>query len=451
MTHNRIRLTVAAMLSAMALLAVAEGLAAPGPAQRPGPALTRATPKVTPPGSTSPAGGGPTGVYGRGAQTPLQLIPMAKPNLVIYFPFDLDVYDRANPTVPLDIVGHPIINSGAYARPGRLRDSLRFGPLAPMFLAVPSAPNTLSLDITRYCTIATWVLPERLGGFTGTNNETILARGVTSIDPSLSYAFYLSSKGVPVFESRIPPGYPNPGAWTRQAARGIGIGLWRHLAVVFNAGAISFYIDGQPAGQATAPALAVDTVRIPQCPIFIGTRFSSEQTGDIRDPYFGLLDDLALWSRPLRADEIALLVSDADGNGIADYWDQQITGYLPAPIAVTPATSGTVTPTPIPPTPTRSPFTVDKNRTPTPTPTPRPSGPPFGKGSFRPTPTPTPTPPRIMPNKPEGRPLGPGSPTPTPVRRGKQGPTPTPTPTPTPKRSGPGSFSPYAPPPGGRG
>jgi hypothetical protein len=387
-----------------------------------------------------PGGGGtlPGRAYGRGAQTPLQLIQYAKPNLVVYFPFDRDTYDRNNPTIPLDIVGHPVFNAGAYMRPGRLRDSERFGPLAPMFIAVPSAPNALALDMSQYCTIAAWVLPERLGGFSGSNNETILSRGVTSIDPSLSYCLYLSPTGVPTFESRIPPNYPNPGVWTRQANRSVGLGMWRHVAVVFNAGTINFYIDGQLAGQSTAPARAVDGVRLPECPVYIATRFVNNQTNEIRDPYFGHLDDLALWNRPLKPDEITLLVTDADGNGMADFWDLQITGYLPAPMSGANPTSG---PTPVPPTPI-SPVILEKNRPPTP------SGPPGG-GTMRltPTPAPTRTPSRITPLKPEGEPGNRVSPVATPTpRRDKKGPA---SPS-SPKVTSPESAAPSAPPPGVR-
>jgi hypothetical protein len=439
MKYSRLTKAAAGVLAAAVLWVVSQGTTAPAPGQREG--IIRLTPRVTLPGATpTPVGGTiPGRAYGRGAQSPLQLLQFAKPNLIVYFPFDRDVYDRANPGIPLDIVGHPVYNDGAYAGPGRLRDAVRLGPLAPMFLSVVSAPNTISLDMNQYCTVVAWVLPERLGGLTGAANETILSRGVTMTDPSLSYAFYLSPRGIPTFESRVPTGYPNPGIWTRQASRGIGIGLWRHVAVVFNAGTVTFYIDGQPAGQATAPARAVDGVRFPQCPLYVGARFVTDQVTEIRDPYFGLLDELALWNRPLKDAEIVLLATDADVNGMADFWDQMITGYLPAPISTPLTTTGTVTPTPIPPVPRFSPISLEKGRTPTPTPSGGPAR--MGPPRLTPTPTPTRTPSRIVPY---GRESGPGSPSATPTpRRERQGP-----PSSPPSRfSGPGSeTAPNAPP-----
>jgi len=446
MINHGLKLTVVVVLFGITILVVSEGRSAPGQKSRS--ALTRATPKTTSPAATPLAGTAvPARPYGTGAQTPLQLLNRGKPNLLIYFPFDRDVYDRNNPAVPLDIMGHLIYNSGAYMRPGRLRDSERFGPLVAMFIAVPPAPNTISLDMSQYCTIAAWVLPERFGGITGTNSEAILCRGVTTTDNSLSYGLYLSAAGIPVFESRVPPNLPNPGPWARQASRGVAPGQWHHVCVVYEAGIVSFYIDGQSAGQSQAPPPRVlDSVRLAQCPVYIGTRFVNDLTGEIRDPYFGYLDDLALWNRPLKPNEIALLASDADGNGMADFWDLLITGFYPAPASGTTPTSGTA-PTPIPPTPTRSPFTIKGAKTPTPSATPA--------GRVAPRSTPTPgilrTPPGTAPDQTGGVRRGPGSPSATPPPRDRQGPKPTPVAPQPPKVRGPESKPPSAQPPGVQG
>ncbi|MCX8035712.1 MAG: LamG domain-containing protein [Candidatus Sumerlaeia bacterium] len=388
--------------------------------------ITKLTPKATAGSPASPAGvdtgKGVPGGYGPGALSLQQLTRIARPNLAVFLPFDRDCVVPNNPTVPLDLGGgHAVFNRNSYIAPfGRLRDSQRFGILAfgaiqPMFIAVPPAAHTLALDMNQACTIAVWVFPERLGGLTGSANQTILCRGVTTLENAPSYCLALSPNGIPYFEGRVPANWPNPGPWVRQAARAVSLGRWQHICVVFNAGQVSFYIDGQPAGQLTAPAKALDAVRPSDCPLYIGARYAYDPTGDIRDPYFGYLDDLALWNRPLLPRDIAMLVSDNDSNGIADYWDFMITGRVPPP------TGSKVTPTPTPVTPT-------------PTPTP---GPAF-TGQTQATPVSPKKTPRYKSPTPPGVPqgVGPGALGPGGMESGPGGAIVAPTPTPTPRAKG---------------
>ncbi len=348
---------------AVALCAVLALAAAASAEQKGSPTgITKLPPKITPASPASPAGvdtgGGVPGGYGPGALSLQQLTRVARPNLALFLPFDRDCASPNNPTVPLDLAcGRPLFNRNSYIAPfGRLRDSQRFGILAfgalqPMFIAVPPVAQAYSLDMNQACTMAVWVFPERLGGLTGSANQTLFCRGVTTLENAPSYCLALSPNGIPYFEGRVPANWPNPGPWVRQAARAVTLGRWQHVCVVFNAGQVSFYIDGQPAGQLTAPAKALDAVRPSDCPLYIGARYAYDPTGDIRDPYFGYLDDLALWNRALLPRDIAMLASDNDGNGIADYWDFMITGRVPPPSGSTVAP----TPTPVSPTPTPTP------------------------------------------------------------------------------------------------
>jgi len=433
MRRHRLQATIAASASALVLLAVSGAMAARTPEGRQG--LSKATPKKqqpqptptptpTPPGALQgqPTGGpkaavGPATaqVIGPPVQTILQLLQHATPNVIVFFPFDSETYDQSNPTVPLDIIGrHPVYNGGGYMQLGRLRQSLRFGPFAPMFLTALPAANAINLDVGPFCTISAWVLPERLGGLTGSGNATIVCRGVTTLENTASFCLALSPQGVPTFEGRVPGNLPNAGPWTLQATRSLIPGRWQHVCAVFDRGAVSFFIDGQPAGQSRAPATFLDPVRLVQSPLYIATRFVRDQGSEIRDPYFGYLDDVALWNRPLRFDEIAVLARDADANGIADYWDFLITGAVP----------GGVTVTPTPASAARTPSPYRSRKTPTPTPTPPGFTPPA------PTPTPVQTPRRVATPTPEKTPRRARGPfiTPTPTRT----PTPMRTPTPTP-------------------
>jgi len=446
------------LLAGMAFSLAWSDAAAQSPAPKKG--LTKATPPSQPgqpggPGGTAalsmptpvggPAPGGIPGGYGPGAISPVQLPQFARPNLAVYFPFDRDCFNINNPLVPGDLGGgHIVYNSGAYSWPGRLRDGFRFGVLAlgavqPMFLAVSPSPLTSDLAMNQGCTIAAWVLPERVGGLNGSTNQTILCRGVTDQENTVSYCLGLTSANVPFFEGRVPANWPQPGPWKRQATRAVG-GSWQHVSVIFNAGAVTFYINGQAAGVSQAPARALDAVRYMQSPAYVGTRFVSDVTGEIRDPYYGALDDVALWSRPLLPRDVALLASDNDGNGIADYWDFQITGHLPAPNPN--VTSGPITP----PTPTPHGFSILKGGLRSGSP----PSPEYGRPPVTPTPRSLRNAPRMGPGGPESAPGGPQGPsvvpgsrredrplapssTPQPPGSSKGSrPTPTPTPTPTP-------------------
>jgi len=315
-----------------------------------------------------------------------------------------------------------------------------------MFLAVSPAGLATDLSMNQGCTIAVWLSPERRGGLNGSTNMTILSRGVTTQENTVCYGLGLNPQNVPFFESRVPANWPQPGPWTRQATRSLGSG-WNHVAAIFNGGAVSFYINGQPAGQAQAPARQLDSVRYPALPVYVGARFVSDVTGEIREPYFGAIDDLALLSRPLSGTDIALLASDADANGMADYWDFQITGHLPAPNPY--LTTGPITtPTPTPSKPKGYP--IQKKAT-----GPGGSGPSVEGGRPQgPSPKRNPgTAPRVGPGGPETGPSGPTAPgtsVPPANRDRRMGPGPaptqppaapnapkaTPTPTPTPRPSG---------------
>jgi hypothetical protein len=340
---------------------------------------------------------------------------VTRPNLVVYFPFDRDCYAPNNPAVPLDLSpnGRTIYNFGAYMSGGRLRDGLRFGLDAfgvarPMYLVVPQMPSAYDLNMTAACTMAAWVSDERPGGLSGSSDQTIMCRGATDQDNRVSYCLGLTAQMVPFFESWAPTG-----AWRRMADRQISSG-WQHVCVVFFGGNVSFYINGQPAGQSKAPVPTLgQPVLNSQVPLFIGVRFANQQTGDFRDPYFGTLDDVALWNRALTAPEISLLATDANGNGIADYWDTLITGIRPAPISGSP---GVPTPTPTISSPYRS---ISGPQPPGPTPsgskstnvTPKSSGSKSSRGPSQSGPS--------GPNRlggPGGSPPGPAkTPTPTPI------------------------------------
>jgi len=326
----------------LALLLTSSAFAAQTPSRPmppPGPGQALVAPGVTPalvPGA---------GQYLPGAQSLLPLLRFSQPGLLIFLPFDAETFDRSG-SVPMDLGRHPIANVGGYMQYGRLRQSLRFGPFNPAFLAVSPAPNTISLLAGPQCTIAAWILPERLGGLTGQENATIVSRGATLPINSVAFALTLTPNGNPALESRIMGNSPQAGPWARQAAQTLTLRQWQHVCAVFNQGLVQFYIDGQPVGQAQAPAGSLDIPRDANAPVFVGVRFADDATRQIRDPFFGLLDDVVVFSRALTPQEIAFLASDIDRNGIADYWDARITGRPPT-AAPTPAPTPAV---PLPPT-----------------------------------------------------------------------------------------------------
>jgi len=395
------------LICLMALLGAAHGAT---PAAPTGPRALSVSGPTPAPGATGLAGG--TGIYGPGAVSPLQLLRVTRPNLAVFFPFDRDCYAPNNSAVPLDLSpnSRTVFNFGGYMWRGRLRDGMRFGldavgVLRPAYLVVPQMPVSYDLDMTGVCTMAAWVSDERPGGLTGSGDQAIMCRGATDQDNTVSYCLGLTSAMVPFIESWAPSS-----AWRRMADRQISAG-WQHVCVVFSGGSVSFYINGQLAGQSKAPAPSLRPLILnSQVPLFIAARFASQVTGEIRDPYFGILDDVALWNRALTPIEISALASDVNGNGISDYWDTLITGIRPAPI---PGAPGTVTPTPTISSPYRS---ITGPQPPNPT----------APGSKSSKVTPKPTPSMSSSGSSQQGPSGPNR------RGGPGGPPPGPSKTPTP-------------------
>ena len=78
---------------------------------------------------------------------------------------------------------------------------------------------------------------------------------------------------------------------------------WHHVAVTKNGSAVSFYIDGLPAGSGVYDATFSFASQLT-----IGA-LSQSTAGVGIEPFFGLIDEVSLYSRPLTASEISAVVA----------------------------------------------------------------------------------------------------------------------------------------------
>jgi len=455
MPYKRLKIGVIA-----ALLGIAVVVGPKSPSAQGSRGLTQGSPKKTPAVTPTPLPQGGTSGYSTRppAQSLLQLtqIPVNRPCLVVFLPFDRECFSPNN--IPLDLgspvrypgSNHPIICNGPYIWGGRFRQALRFGfspfgGIQPMHLAVLVPSALADLNMNQTCTMAAWVYPELLGGPDGSTNMMIMSRGaVPENNYSVGYAFGLTPQGQPFLESRIPPASAYPGRiaagpWTVKAKGAVPLRRWTHVCVVFEYGSIRFYFNGvpeEPPQHMPGMLKAFDAANLGITPLFVGARFASG--AEIREPYFGLLDDVALWSIPLypryvdlgaiaatrpRDMYIKMLASDGEYQ-IAAYWQYLITGNLSG---VASSTTPTTASTPVSPI---SPRSLIKS--------PGTQEPSAGVGSPQPTgpPTTTRTPTRIAPNQPDtgGAPRTPAGPMQGP---GPSGPPRVGKPTPTPSKTQP--------------
>lgn len=159
-----------------------------------------------------------------------------------------------------------------------------------VFTAVPETrvnlPANALLNITGNLTLGAWVRVTTVS----LDNQTLID-GRDTAYPWPGYALRLSG-GTPQFWS----GSDATTSW-KTAGYSIPPNEWHHIAVTLTGTTIQFYIDGFPAGTVTG--------NVPLT--YAGARWlGGKSTGG--DPLSGALDDVAIYSRALTAEDIQALV-----------------------------------------------------------------------------------------------------------------------------------------------
>lgn len=219
------------------------------------------------------------------------------PEFAVYFDMDAAsiagglIYDQSGNSVIGAVVGTSQVD-GLYA------EALRFDLGHNDYIRVPSRPE---LALGPEFTISAWIRAESWGqggaGAIVDKLELADARG---------YALRLSGSGGLAFYglTEQSPLASLPGV--------LVLRVWHHVAAVYGAGLLTFYIDGEPAGS----GVALHDVRPSSRDLYVGNAHG------LAMDFSGGIDDLRIHTRALTADEIATLAEpdsppciDYDGDG----------------------------------------------------------------------------------------------------------------------------------------
>ena len=143
-------------------------------------------------------------------------------------------------------------------------------------------PHNSELVLTDQATIALWVNPRGFGG--GNGYGRIIRKGI-NYDMIL-----LGSSQAPVFFGVNKAAYSGPNT-------SVELNTWQHFVFTFKKGVVQFYKNGQPLGNPINGTLAAGTTDA----LVIGNYGADLSIARVFD---GLMDDLGLWNRALRADEV---------------------------------------------------------------------------------------------------------------------------------------------------
>ncbi len=156
-----------------------------------------------------------------------------------------------------------------------------------------SVPDAASLDLTSGMTLEAWVRPSALD----TVWRTVLFKERVG---NLSYGLYANrDTGVP--DAQVFVG----NAREADAAGGLRIGEWAHLAATFDGSLLRLYVDGRQAAQLTVPG----PIETSDGALRIGGN------SVWREWFAGVIDDVRIYNRPLTATDIQTDMTLAIGIG----------------------------------------------------------------------------------------------------------------------------------------
>ncbi len=195
---------------------------------------------------------------------------------------------------------------GGQTAPGKFRAGYRFTP--GTYFALYS---TMGFHFMRF-TMAAWADITEL-----TDNEALIGVGRDGGSASHAYLFVVShanGTNIPGIAASIVNSSGTAVALPHVPMPDL-LNHWHHFALMYTGTTVFLYVDGKLAtsGPFTG-SVTVDAAT----PLYInrhdfGSTFSSRLGGTV--------DDVALFNRALQADELRRLMTDANANGLPDFWE----------------------------------------------------------------------------------------------------------------------------------
>ncbi|MCP5521189.1 MAG: immunoglobulin domain-containing protein [Verrucomicrobiales bacterium] len=198
--------------------------------------------------------------------------------LVAYYPFD----DGSGTTLS-DLSGNNL-NGTLYDMDdsvwvtGQIGGAIRFNDTTANYIEV--AHNDL-LNMTGELTVSVWLNP---WGMSSANHDRVFRKDT-------NFDFVLLPNGEVRTYGIGKTAYLQPGGWE--------LDTWAHFVYVYKNGTLQWYKNGEPLGDAIAPASIGE---LSTKPLVIGNY--QAPPGSINRPYFGTIDDLGIWQRALSPTEI---------------------------------------------------------------------------------------------------------------------------------------------------
>jgi len=217
-------------------------------------------------------------------------------------------------TIPTDYIGW-------WKFDGNANDSSIFANDGTLQGAANPANNTLQLD-------GGYVdLPDTINGMTHTQG-TILAWVHPELISSTMYNMVYANHGTNAWDDRIYFGVGNGnqvfvrlGESPNSYHSTIATGTWSHVALTWDGSNYSVYQDGAPVAQGTYSGL--DSLGPHSC---IGALYAHDRQ-DYESFFYGAIDDVMIYPRPLAPEEIAAIFAmksvegDANGDGTVSILD----------------------------------------------------------------------------------------------------------------------------------
>ena len=150
------------------------------------------------------------------------------------------------------------------------------------YIEVPDHP---SLDLSDALTVAAWV-----------NVRTLPSGLHTIVSKDWNYEFHINSGG------QVFWWWNDSGGTTRSltTAASLSLNQWHHVAIVYESGAQTIFIDGSPA----ATSSFTGTLRLNDVPLFIGTDWNF-----ISRAFDGFIDEVNIFSRSLSQADVQSLMA----------------------------------------------------------------------------------------------------------------------------------------------
>jgi hypothetical protein len=210
--------------------------------------------------------------------------------LVAHFPFDGSADDSSGNGNDGVVYGATLVED----RGGTPDHAYYFGG-SSTYIEVPSSASLAEMGDAM--SIVAWIkIDEQADYAVDYDYRHIVAKGATFGDRWADYALGLDADGGLLWENSS-----NDNAPARLNTQPpISKGVWHHLAVTFNHGTISTYVDGDLQEVVSGP---YELIRSSSEPLYIGCRYESPFIG----AFWGAIDDILIYDRVLSASEVQIL------------------------------------------------------------------------------------------------------------------------------------------------